>query len=508
MLIKILILILLALVAALGIYFLYSRKVVSARISGICAVCCALALAVGGVVMLWPSIDNKPVTPPNPTEEPGPANRSEGGRIMDLIMWYDIDSSPSTNGRPQKGWWPLNPNHPNAVTTDGNYRTTTPLMGLYDQRDPETARQHLYWMAALGCNGVAIDWTNYTSYRFAMETSGSGWFKYTLGVYNNTKVFMNIAAVENSFEAPKAYCVVRLHGTDEAGLKNTLDDVYTLYQKYPEAYYKFNDGTDRADKPFVVIFIDGSLREKLVKGEWSLDDERFNIRFSNGYLTSSTTLEEDGTRSIPGNVPLWLFVENEEDIDAGIGQYRVYHKDSPDGTVEQMIAWASVHKGGFNWDTLNNIIDGQTTFERTLRGVKELSPKAVLINRFNYAMAWKAEPQEGVSLYGSTHIEPNEDFGFLVFDNVKDNLYELNYWNKLSPAAPSVVSTDDNTLYIGLDEFPTEYRVSLTQDDMGEWTYYNINNGIEIPAEWAGKTCYIQTRNTFGESTVTEYTLA
>ncbi|MBE7066893.1 MAG: hypothetical protein E7385_05010 [Ruminococcaceae bacterium] len=508
MLIKILLLVFLALVATLLVFILYSKVKVSARVCGICAVCCALALIVGGVFMLWPASDDNPGIPPEPTEVPGPADRSEGGRVMDFIMWYDIDTGPTTNGRPQKGWWPLNPNHPEAVKVDGNYRTTTPLMGLYDQRDPETARQHLYWMSALGCNGVAVDWTNYTSHRFALKESGAGWYKYTLGVYKNTEVLLNVASVETSFEAPKSYCVVRLQGNNEEGLRRVLEDVYTLYQQTPNAYYKFNDGSDRADKPFVVIFIDSSIREKLVAGEWSFDDERFNIRFSNGYLTASTTLEEDGTRSIPGNVPLWLFVEAEEDPDAGVGQYRTYHKDSPDGGVEQMIAWASVHKGGFNWDTLNNIIDGKTTFERTLRNVKEMSPKAVLINRFNYAMAWKAEPQEGVSLYGSTHIEPNEDFGFLIFDNVKKNLYELNEWNKHAPVAPAVASVEGNKVFIGLDEFPTEYRVSLTQDNMGEWVYYNINDGIEIPSDWSGKTCYIQTRNTFGESTVSEINIA
>lgn len=445
-------------------------------------------------------------TVPTPTTRPD-EDRKEANRIMDMIMWYDIDTGPTTNGRPVKGWWPLNPNHPNSVQTDGNYRTTTPLMGLYDQRKPDTARQHLYWIAALGCNGIAVDWTNYTSHRFALKNSGADWYKYTLGVYKNTEVLLSTADVEDQFDAPDTYCVVRLHGEDTAGLKDTLDDVYTLYQEHPNSYYKFNDGSNRADKPFVVIFIDGSLRSQLVEGKWSFDDKRFNIRFSNGYLTESTKIEEDGSRSIAGNVPLWLFVEAEVDADAGEGMYTIYHKDSPDGSVEQMIAWASLHRGGFNWDELNNIIDGKTTFERTLRGVKEMRPKALLINRFNYAMAWKKEPQEGVSLMGSTHIEPNEDFGFLVFDNVKENLYDLNMWNKNKPADPKVVKVDGNTLFIDLSNFPTEYRVSLSENEMGEWVYYNINDGIQVEDLMVGKTYYIQTRNTFGESTIFKYTV-
>lgn len=508
MLVKMLILTLIALAIAVVLFVLGSRKILSTKICGICAACCAILLVASGFIMLK---DNNKENANNNDDKTPPStitDRKEGNRTMDMIMWYDIDTGPTTNGRPVKGWWPLNPTHPDPITVSGNYRTTTPLMGLYDQRDPETARQHLYWMSALGCNAVAVDWTNYTSHRFALEDSGAGWYKYTYGVYKNTEVLLQTATAEKSFEVPTSYCVVRLHGTDVDGLKDTLEDVYTLYQSYPNAYYKFNDGTDRADKPFVVIFIDGGLREELVKGTWSFDDERFNIRFSNGYLTSSTKEEKDGTRSIAGNIPLWLFVESEEDPNESMGQYRIYHKDSPDGSVEQMIAWASVHKGGFNWDELNNIIDGKTTFERTLRGVSELQPKALLINRFNYAMAWKEQPQEGVSLYGSTHIEPNEDFGFLVFDNVKKNLYELNLWNKLSPSAPNVQTVSNGSLFIGLDEFPTEYRISLSADSMGDWVYYNINDGIKVSEDWSGKTVYIQTRNTFGESTVTEYVIA
>ena len=35
-------------------------------------------------------------------------DRSEENRIMDMIMWYDNDNSPSTNDRPEKGWYYLN----------------------------------------------------------------------------------------------------------------------------------------------------------------------------------------------------------------------------------------------------------------------------------------------------------------------------------------------------------------------------------------------------------------
>ncbi len=497
MLFKILVIVLLAILAALLLFLLYTKRKLSVKGCVISAICGVLLLTLIGIL---------PGRPEKKKESAAEmTDRKEETRKMDMIMWYDIDTGPTTNGRPLRGWWPLNPQHPDTVQVSGNYRTTTPLMGLYDQRDPKTARQHLYWMAALGCNGIAVDWTNYTSYR--KEKPGDGWHKYTYGVYANTEVLMREAAAATTFEAPSIYITVRLSGENIDALKEVLTDVYTLYEAYPQTCYHLDDGTDRASKPFLIIFIDADLQKKVAAGESVFDDERFNIRFSNGYLSPYTKQQKDGSKAIAGNIPFWFFVESEEDRAAGDGMYRVFHKDGTDGKPEQMIAWASLHKGGENWDTLNHIVNGQTTFERMLRSVSELSPKALLINRFNYATAWKEEPQEGVSLYGSTHIEPNEDFGFLVFDNVKTNLYRLNYWNQTVPPAPEVTDRTDQKLWISLDGFPTEYRISPEKEFDGEWVYYNINDGIVIPEEWETKTCYLQTRNTFGESAVTEVTL-
>lgn len=502
MLVKILLLVFLAVIAALLLFVLYAKKRLSAKGCALTAVVCAAVLCAVGIYFYV----GRGAAEPKPVEKPQTLSaREEGRRTMDMIMWYDIDTGPTTNGRPQRGWWPLNPQHPDTVQVSGNYRTTTPLMGLYDQRDPETARQHLYWMSALGCNSVAVDWTNYTSYR--LETPGQDWYKYTYGVYANTEVLLKEASASLGFESPKIYITVRLSGENYDALNEVLTDVYTLYEQYPDAWYRLQDGTDRASKPFLIIFIDSELQKKVAEGTEIFDDERFNIRFSNGYLSPYTEEQKDGSKSISGDVPLWFFVESEEDPDAGEGMYRIFHKDAADGSVEQMIAWASLHKGGENWDELNHIVNGQTTFERTLRGVAELSPKALLINRFNYAMAWKEQPQEGVSLYGSTHIEPNVDFGFLVFDNVKTNLYKLNYWKQEAPPAPEVLSSDDDALFLSLDGYPTEYRISFDAETQGEWVYYNINDGVELPEERDGNVCYIQTRNTFGESTVTEYTI-
>ena len=416
--------------------------------------------------------------------------RTEETREMDMIMWYDIDISPLTNDRPQRGWWYLNPQHPIAAKESGCYRATTPLLGLYDQRKPETARQHLYWIAALGCNAIAADWTNYTSYRMAKD---AGWYKYTKGVYDNTEVLLKEASNTKDFQAPAVYTVVRLFGEDYDKLKEVVDDVYTLYTKYQDAWYKFEDST----KPFLVIFADHTV---LSKGA-DFADDRFNIRWSNGYLGSIGT-EEGNNVSIPyGN---WLFVENELDESMGDkGLYKAYYAKGADGKPEQMISWASIHKTGMDWDPLNNVIDGKTTYERTIWKVKDIKPKVLIVSRFNYAVCWIDEPQEGVSLYESTHIEPNEDFGFLIFDNVRKNLYELNNWGKNIVEVEEVDAVND-VIKVPLGDFPTEYRVSVNKD-MGDskWNYLNINKWIDV-SEFDEDTLYLQLRSGFGESEVIE----
>jgi hypothetical protein len=127
------------------------------------------------------------------------------------------------------------------------------------------------------------------------------------------------------------------------------------------------------------------------------------------------------------------------------------------------------------------------------------------VNRFNYAIAWLDEPQEGVSLYESTHIEPNEDFGFLIFDNIRENLYDLNNWEK------TVVQLKDaevvgNMVKVPLDDYPTKYRISTNSDmSQSEWAYLNINSWIDISDfDFEGNILYLQLGNGFGESEVIE----
>ena len=194
-------------------------------------------------------------------------------------------------------------------------------------------------------------------------------------------------------------------------------------------------------------------------------------------------------------------MEAEENPEAGSGYYRSFYKKGQDGSVEQTIAWASLHRGGFSWDPMNRIIDGKTTFERTIWDAARLQPKSILINRFNYALAWRAEPQEGLSLYESTHIEPNEDFGFFIFDNVRENLYLLNHWERKAPGTPNTVLYEDGAIKFSLEGYPTEYRISASADMAdAQWVYLNINDWAVVSNELEEDTLYLQLRSGFGES--------
>ena len=429
------------------------------------------------------------------SEKPAePVKRSEDNRVMDMIIWYDDDIGPSTNDRPEKGWYYLNPEHPATISKSGMYRATTPLLGLYDQRKETTAKQHLYWISALGCNAICVDWTNYTSYRTA---DSAGWKKYTVGTYLNGQNLLKTAASAEGFDVPKIYFAARLSGENYDGLRDVLDDLYALYEKYPDAWYRFDDGTENAGKPFIEIFIDCSLQAKLRQDGALVNDTRWNIRYTNGYMSQSTETDAKGYRAVPADVPVWLFVENEEDNAAGEGMYRTFYSAGKGGKVEQMV--------GFNWDALNNGIGGRTTFERQLRNGKELSPQALIVARWNYPLEWFEQPQEGISVYESTHIEPNVDFGFAVFDNVQQNLYALNNWLGEKPPLPAVTEETDRAMMLSLDGFPAEYRLGSAPGE-GEWVYYNVNEGVPKKELKAGSMYYLQTRNSFGESDVLSFT--
>ena len=101
-------------------------------------------------------------------------------------------------------------------------------------------------MSALGCNGVAVDWTNYTSYR--LETPGQDWYKYTYGVYANTEVLLKEASSSLGFESPKIYITVRLSGENYDALMAKGTPVGSKYIFGGNEIVIYPDGSARATR--------------------------------------------------------------------------------------------------------------------------------------------------------------------------------------------------------------------------------------------------------------------
>lgn len=459
------------------------------------------------------SCDNSEVPPVSSPDTITEVLRSEQNRQMDMIMWYDCD-----------GWvssMKLGENRVERPTVA--CRVSDTYMGSYSTLSEKIALQHAYWISSLGCNVICCDWTNYTSYRQPGVD-----FSYNKRLFSNTTKLLKAMKETDLFTPPSLYVAIRLSDYKYEELQMKLDDVYKLYEEYKDQWYYFDDGTENATKPFIVIFTDvfftGEKWYDRLHNTWHeadeisfYEDSRFNIRWSNGYLGVTAKEDKNGWYEIPGTNPYWTFVEPYIDEKAGAGYYDVMYSVGANGQVEQMSCWASMFTENKKWDPLNNIIDGKTTFERTIRGVAELKPKALLINRFNYPLAWPEQPQEGLSLYESTHIEPNHDFGFLVFDNVQKNLYVLNNWIKEAPPVPEFTVPDGNAsiletlkndelkVFLQLKGEPQMYRISSTSDMANaEYVYYDLSKGILLPEELKNHDgpIYIQTKNAFGESEI------
>ncbi|MEN8203673.1 MAG: T9SS type A sorting domain-containing protein, partial [Bacteroidota bacterium] len=106
----------------------------------------------------------------------------------------------------------------------------------------------------------------------------------------------------------------------------------------------------------------------------------------------------------------------------------------------------------------------------------------------------------------STHIEPNVDWGFEVFNEVAEVLYDLKGATKAAPPVPALASydADRNSLKIALDGFPLEYRISNDETlDGAQWEFLDLREGGIKPGSGINRSepIYIQTRNSFGEST-------
>lgn len=453
---------------------------------------------------------------PEQTEEPetegtpsADQERSEESRRMDMIVWYDIDNGQSTNSRPDNGWYYLYDETPGIITQNGHFRSANPLLGTYDQADPETARQHLYWLRAAGINAILCDLTNYDT--LDAHEEGSDIHRYHSGLLRNTRVLLETAKAmkaEGVSEVPKIFVSVRMFGDNRVNLGKVLDEIYVLYSEFPDEIYHLNG----SDKPFIDVFIDHVVMNDIVEKNTYPEDERYDMRFTNGNFGPRFATDNTGTTAgIPYDKQTFLFWDPVQ-LPNKQGFYRSFYTIGADGKPEMMTGWVSLYGGwssdGSQWDYLTQTYEGMTCFERTTVDVETVMPSALLICRFNYALCWKEQIQEGLGLYHSGHFEPCEELGFTIFDNVTKRLYDLNNWIGKVPAAPTVVGVKNNHLFLDTATYPLEYMLSATDSFTdGEWTYININDGIDYSAYAASGEVWIKTRNTFGESEAVKLTV-
>lgn len=249
---------------------------------------------------------------PEQTEEPetegtpsADQERSEESRRMDMIVWYDIDNGQSTNSRPDNGWYYLYDETPGIITQNGHFRSANPLLGTYDQADPKTARQHLYWLRAAGINAILCDLTNYDT--LDAHEEGSDIHRYHSGLLRNTRVLLETAKAmkaEGVSEVPKIFVSVRMFGDNRVNLGKVLDEIYVLYSEFPDEIYHLNG----SDKPFIDVFIDHVVMNDIVEKNTYPEDERYDMRFTNGNFGPGFATDNTGTTAgIPYDKQTFLF---------------------------------------------------------------------------------------------------------------------------------------------------------------------------------------------------------
>lgn len=425
----------------------------------------------------------------------------------DVIAYYDIDNGSSCNTRPDNGWFLLYTESPNIATKDGHFRSATPLLGTYDQADPAVARQHLYWLRAAGFTAIAVDLTNIIPLE---RCESNDMRKYCRGCMNNFEVLLREAKKmcdEGISDVPKIYANLRLSGENTEDFLMLLGEYRAIYEKYPGQTYHLRG----SDKPFLGVFIDWELMNRGAEVTSAIDlGTYFEWRFTNGFLLNYAKDDKKGGYAIDADRKMWIFAENERGKEEG--SYLPIYTAYKGGKAEMMAAAVAVWRGwetdGSPWDAMNHRIGGKTPLERTLAGVYQYQPDYVVINRFNYPVVWMSESQEGMGLWHSTHYEPSVELGFTMFNAVAKEVRQMRNLSGKAPETVRVLHDQDAVLSIDLSSDPLEYRISKNTDLSGaEWTMLHITSGISYESLLGNKTLYIQTRNLFGESPITEITV-
>ncbi|RKX38875.1 MAG: hypothetical protein DRP64_15040, partial [Verrucomicrobia bacterium] len=439
---------------------------------------------------------------------PGFTLPSEGRDIINAenhsvngMMLYEIDNLSWAN-RPDNGWFYLNPNHPGIVpgpgqppyTGDEHWRTATPLLGLYDNRDPEVIKQHAYWMRAMGVDVVLLDWTNLTS----TKQPSSHVYEFTLRVHDATRAILDVYSTITEFVPPKIVVAMRMQ--EEFApftiTQEIADDAWEIYAPYPELMFTSHDGTSGSDKSMLVAFAGFEDAAWTSTGPvWG--DSRFNMRYMNGYLMNrpGMTVAEstDWKRIADDDWPYWPFVESDP---TGGGYYRNLYRRLPGTSIPELaMTWVALHNGGLTWDGQLDVVDGKYLIQRYSEPLYNKVPRITFMNRWCYPSGWYNEPQEGLSLNYSTIIEPSLDLGFENFDRAADIMYDLRGLIKHVPGKPVIKSVVDGR-YVAFtsSNLPVQYKVSDDKDGIGEdWEYIDVNHPvIELPVSLQNKPFYLR----------------
>ena len=128
--------------------------------------------------------------------------------------------------------------------------------------------------------------------------------------------------------------------------------------------------------------------------------------------------------------------------------------------------------------------------ERTLEPVYAIRPDVVIVNRFNYSIAWMEQPQEGLGLYHSGHFEPCEELGFEVYNHVQQQVYALNQETgvilKVDKAGTYlltlnvVTNTNGPVLQVFADGQPIGEKIVMS-NTAGAWRYESLELAVVTP---------------------------
>lgn len=447
----------------------------------------------------------------------------QNNRSLDVATWYDVDYLAAT-GRPDNGWFNLNPNHPNDVPSsspNNQWRTTTFLLGRYQSNDPNVIKQHAYWFASAGISALVIDWTNI---RGSLDPNKGNNFPYHNLVRQSTEAILQRYNSLHDIIPPRIIIAMRIPDKcthpganpstcssmeDYAGATFLANDVMNLVNQFPNQFYYFEDQSTQSQKPILISFFSQGLPIWLNSPPYPWNDSRFNIRFSNGFLAGNIYTEPESAQwiRIKNDAPFWTFYEPRQP--GALAAYQGVYRRIPGTSIsEQATATVAMYQPAdctLCWDhLLHTFSNGLNVLQSSLLPFWSKPPRFSLITRFNYPLGWYAQPLEGLSLTKSMHFEPSQDLQFSKFNEVAVNSFQLRKLNFRAPYRPVVtlLSSGDTIVYSS-GNYPTEYALTMTGQAV-VWKMVETKSArLRLPIHPPNQQFQFKTRNAWGESPTT-----